>query len=53
LFAATTPLNDPMVSDESVEAPAVSEPRVAPPVALNWPVIVVEPVTAKEVEVAP
>ena len=31
----------------------VTEPKVAPPTALSWPEIVVEPVTASEVEVAP
>jgi len=41
------------VREESVVAPAVREPRVAPPVALNWPETVVEPVTARLVDVAP
>ena len=40
------------VREESVVAPAVTEPKVAPPVALNWPVTVVEPVTASADDVA-
>ena len=41
------------VSDASVEAPAVTVPRFTVPSALKTPLIVVEPVTASEVEVAP
>jgi len=40
------------VREESVVAPAVREPRVAPPVALNWPETVVEPLIASAVPVA-
>ena len=39
-------------SEEAVMAPAVREPRVAPPTALSWELIVVEPVTARAVVVA-
>jgi hypothetical protein len=39
--------------EESVVAPAVSAPNVAPPTALSWPLTVVEPVTASAVVVAP
>ena len=39
------------LSEASVVAPAVRVPKVAPPVALNWPVMVEEPVTARLVVV--
>ena len=52
MLAPMRPEKEPRVRLESVVAPAVSEPRVAPPTALSWPAIVVEPVTESTLVVA-
>jgi len=53
LFAATNPAREPMVSDETFVVPAVTVPKRTVPSALKLLEMVVEPVTAKLVEVAP
>ena len=53
MFAATNPAREPIESDESVVAPAVTVPKRTVPKALKLPEMVVEPVMARAVEVAP
>src|SRR5579872_5075842 len=47
-----TPEREPTVREESVDAPAVREPSVAPPTALSWPAMVEEDVTERSEVVA-
>ena len=51
-MACSGPVREPTVRDESVLAPAVRFPKVAPPTAFSCPAMVVEPVESKLVVVA-
>ena len=52
LVLKSKPLSEPIETLERVVAPAVRVPSVAPPSALNRPLIVVEPMIANAVPVA-